>query len=461
MESSESVRNRVTHPIIDCDGHMVEHPGVFRQFLDEQQPGLAGRYEDYGRRVKLRGEGSIEADRHWRYQRNPWWGHSARTLDRATSFAPGLLYNRLDRIGVDLTVLYPSTGLAVMTIPDADMRIPAVTAFNTMMAEIWAPYRDRVVAAAAIPMFEVAETVEHLRTAARLGFKVVAIAANVARPIPGVAALAPGAYPSASWPDTYGLDSEYDYSPVWAEAQKLKLAVTSHGSTASRYIINGRRSPTNFMFNHIGSHSYQQGELLRSLYMSGITRKHPGLQLAFLECGASWAVQMLFDLVERWEKRGGEHIWQYDPSRVDWPEFANLVRNNGGPRYANIAIEEDHISKLGAPDDDFAAIPLKSAEELVREFIEHFHYGCNADDRGTSWAFRNPGGFVLKAMFATDISHWDVPDMDACVAESYRFVERGELDEAEYRKFTYEHALAFYRSANPAFFKGTVIERNG
>ena len=47
------------------------------------------------------------------------------------------------------------------------------------------------------------------------------------------------------------------------------------------------------------------------------------------------------------------------------------------------------------------------------------------------------------------------------VAESYRFVARGELDEAEYRKFTYEHALAFYRLANPAFFEGTVIARNG
>jgi predicted TIM-barrel fold metal-dependent hydrolase len=433
---------------------MVEHLGVFREFLDEEQPGFGARYEEYGKRVKLRGEGSKDADRHWRYQRTPWWGHAGETHDRATSFAPGLLYDRLDELGVDVTVIYPSVGLGVITVPDADMRIPAVTAFNKMMAELWQPYRDRVVPAAAIPMHEVAETIEHLRTAKQLGFKVVAISANVARPIPGVAALSHAAYPAASWPDQYGLDSQYDYSPVWREVQRLGLALTSHGNTASRYVHNGRHSPTNFMFNHIGSHSYQQGELARSLYMWGITRKFPSLGFAFLECGVSWAVQMLFDLVERWEKRGGKNIWQYDPARIDWAEFGRLLREKGGTRYAKIGLVDDPLSMVGAaPDDDFGAIPTTTAEQMVADFAANFYYGCNGDDLGTSWAFRNPGGF------ATDISHWDVPDMASCVAESYKFVTRGHLNEEEYRKFVFDHAVEFYLKANPEFFKGTVIEQ--
>ena len=46
------------------------------------------------------------------------------------------------------------------------MRIPVVTAINRMMAEIWAPYRDRIIPAAVIPMYDVAETVDVLKVLA-------------------------------------------------------------------------------------------------------------------------------------------------------------------------------------------------------------------------------------------------------------------------------------------------------
>ena len=457
MLTSEQVRAKLSHPTIDCDGHMVEHLGLLAQFLNEQEPGLAERYRAYSQRVPLRGEGSLEGDFKWRYQQTPWWGHAAVTLDRATAYAPGLMYKRMDELGLDVMLLYPSLALSMMMIPDAAMRIPVVTAVNRMLAEIWAPYSDRIIPAAAIPMYDVAETVEHLRTSAAMGHKIVAIPANVARPIPGVHALAPGAYPSASWPDHYGLDTQ-DYGPVWAEAQRLKLAVSSHGNTSCRYVHSGRRSPTNFMFNHIGSHSYQQGELTRSLFMSGVTRRFPAMRIAALECGVSWAVQMVMDLVERWEKRGGDHIQQYDPARVDWPLFTSLLREHGGPRFANVELVEDPMSHKGAPPhDDFGEVPCQSAEQLIKDFADHFYFGCNSDDRGTSWAFRNPGGFVLKAMFASDVAHWDVPNMANCVAESYEFITRDELNEDEYRKLMFDHVAEYLRAANPDFFAGTII----
>ena len=46
--------------------------------------------------------------------------------------------------------------------------------------------------------------------------------------------------------------------------------------------------------------------------------------------------------------------------------------------------------------------------------MPHFYFGCEADDPLVAWAFDREGqslGARLRAIFGSDISHWDVPDM--------------------------------------------------
>ena len=48
-----------------------------------------------------------------------WWGWPTRnTRDRATAAPPRLLYERLDEIGIDFTILYPSTTLGLLDMDD-------------------------------------------------------------------------------------------------------------------------------------------------------------------------------------------------------------------------------------------------------------------------------------------------------------------------------------------------------
>ena len=55
---------------------------------------------------------SPEERRDQRTSRPPWWALPTKnTLDRATATLPKLLYERLDDIGIDFTVLYPTLGL--------------------------------------------------------------------------------------------------------------------------------------------------------------------------------------------------------------------------------------------------------------------------------------------------------------------------------------------------------------
>jgi hypothetical protein len=67
-------------------------------------------------------------------------------------------------------------------------------------------------------------------------------------------------------------------------------------------------------------------------------------------------------------------------------------------------------------------------------------------------------GARLKAVFSSDVSHWDVQDMSAVVAEAYELVERGLLSEGDFDDMTFGNPISLHASQNPDFFKGTVVE---
>jgi len=75
---------------------------------------------------------------------------------------PKLFYERLDELGLDLAVVYPTYGLLVIGIHDPDVRIPVARAFNRYYATEYAPYRDRLIPVARImaevrPAYDVRE----------------------------------------------------------------------------------------------------------------------------------------------------------------------------------------------------------------------------------------------------------------------------------------------------------------
>ena len=77
-----------------------------------------------------------------------------------------------------------------------------------------------------------------------------------------------------------------------------------------------------------------------------------------------------------------------------------------------------------------------------------------------AWAFdtrTNPFGQRLRAMFSSDMGHWDVPDMTGILPEAFERVEKGLLSEADFREFVCTNPLRFYTSANPRFFEGTRV----
>src|SRR5579885_2490088 len=460
---SAAVRARVNHPIIDSDGHAVEVGRALFECVAE----AGGReiVDRLRRQMPVSFGGlSYQQRRERRLWRGPWWALPAEnTLDLATATLPRLLYERLDEIGLDFTVLYPSMALVFPDIEDEELRRAACRGANLYFARYFGEFRDRMTPVATIPMHTPAEALEELQWAAgTMGFRAVVMPSFVRRPIPALANSQAGH--GAQWLDTFCLDSEYDYDPVWAKCVELKVAPTFHSLSMG---IGFRSSISNYMYNHIGHFAASGEALCKALFMGGVTRRFPTLKFAFLEGGVGWAAGLYADMIGHWEKRNGRQVQIYNPARIDKELFLELCHRYGGSlvegRLATRSFtlpNADPSSDL-ATRDDWSRCGIERAEDIRDLFVDHFYFGCEADDPINAAAFdtrRNPFGARLGAIFSSDIGHWDVPDMCEVSREAWELVERGVISEDDFRRFVFENPAGMWLGMNPDFFKGTVVE---
>lgn len=470
---SAAIRARVNHPIIDSDGHTVEFEPAFLDYLRQVGgPMVVERYLTH--RGKM-AETSLPPSQHRlseeerqerRPLRYPWWTVPTKnTLDRATATLPRLLYERMDELGLDFSVLYPTAGLFFPHSGDEELRRASCRALNMFHADYFRAYADRMTPAAAIPMHTPQEAIAELEHAVKvLGMKAIMMAGYVRRPIHAIARKNPEAARHALWLDTFGLDSEYDYDPVWAKCVDLKVPPTFHSVSIG---LGSRTSISNYMYNHIGHFAAAGDALCKSLFFGGVTRRFPTLKFAFLECGVEWGCSLYADLIGHWKKRNVQALENYNPANLNREQLLDLYQRYGD------RLVQDHLGKVltdlgrrergGDPAllDDWRHCGITTAEDFREAFVPHFYFGCEADDPMNARAFQgNPFGARLQAIFSSDIGHWDVPDMRAVVEEAYVLVEEGLLTERDFRDFMFVNPVTLWTGMNPDFFKGTTIEKD-
>ena len=464
---SAAIRERLGHPVVDADGHAIESTPLLLEYLRAcGGPKLADRFVE---RVETGGWAPAPvAERARRRIARPsaWTLPTRNTLDRATAMLPRLLRTRLDDFGIDFAIVYSTLALGVMSESDDDLRRGCCRALNLMFADVFREHADRMTPVATIPAFTPDEALEELEFAVRtLGFKAVMIDSNVRRPIPAASELDPqlGAY--ATYIDTLALDSPYDYDPVWAKCMELKVAVTAHTPGMG---YGSRVSTTNYAYNHIGNFAEAGAAFAKALVLGGVTKRFPRLNFAFLEGGVAWASELYAGLVSHCSKRNPTAIANYDPRNLDVGKLSALMAT-----YATAGAPDPGDRDLARfpggwhwDDDDligreWGKLGIERAEDLRPLFEPNFYFGCEADDPLVSVGFDrrlNPFGARLKAIFSSDIGHWDVPDMSEVLAEAYELVERGLLDEADFEEFTFTNPVMLHAGMNPDFFAGTVVE---
>src|SRR5881409_3819908 len=467
---ARKLRSRLSHPVVDADGHWLEYlpvmPEQFKKIAgDAAVEGLALASSRIPNALKL----SLAERRRKRVGMEEFWSSpSENVLDRATAMFPRLFYERLDDLGIDFSVVYPTAGLSFHRLQDTKMRRAICRAYNVFTAEQFKPYADRIIPAAIIPMYTPEEAIEELEFAAtQLGFKVIMVGGLMRRPVAAVAEEQPEAAKFAEWFDVIGIDSDYDYDPVWQKCRELKLAPSFHNGARSILL---RNSPSNFCFNHIGHFASAGHAVCKGLFFGGVTRRFPDLNFAFLEGGVGWACMLYADLIGHWEKRNGQAIQSTKPTALDRAALLGYAQKYGRDAVVEAVrrgdgLEGDSNSKLtgGIEDlDDYFRCKIGGKSDIRDLFVPRFYFGCEADDPVNAWAFNrraNPMGARLNALFSSDIGHFDVPDMGQAVPEPHVLVEHGLLTADDFRDFMFANAVRFWGEVNPTFFKGTVVEK--
>jgi hypothetical protein len=106
----DKIRKEIDHPIIDGDGHLLEYTPLVRDFLVEiAGEDIAKSFDQMTGGSALARQVPLEAKRGLGMTRFAWWGVPAtNTLDRATAMMPKLMYNRMDELGLDYALLFPT-----------------------------------------------------------------------------------------------------------------------------------------------------------------------------------------------------------------------------------------------------------------------------------------------------------------------------------------------------------------
>ena len=256
--------------------------------------------------------------------RPPWWGiPTNKMLHLATATLPKLLYERLDETGIDFSVIYPTLGLFLLHLEDEELRRSCCRALNTFHADIFHDYADRLTPVAVIPMHTPQEAIAELEYAMNtLQMKAILMAGHAPRPIAAVARTSPEVARYAVWVDAFGLDSEYDYDPVWAKCVELKVPPTFHSAAMG---WGSRTSISTYMYNHIG-HFAEAGEAIcKALFFGGVTRRFPTLKFALLEGGVSTGARIYADLIARWKKRQPRRPGEPQPGQRQPRVAARLI----------------------------------------------------------------------------------------------------------------------------------------
>jgi len=471
LTKSQQIRARLNHPIIDSDGHTFEFPLVFLDYLKSVAgPRAVERFQTayFDTFADPRwSKFSVEERRERRNLRPTWWAIPARnTTDLATAIFPKLMYERLPEMGLDFSVVYPTMGLILIELPDEELRRASARALNVMKAETFRGFEDRMTPAALIPMHTPDEAIAELEYAVRtLGLKSVMMASYARRPIPFAARRWPEAARFTYWMDTFGLDSEHDYDPVWAKCVELGIAPTFH---SVGYGWGSRTSVSNYVHNHLGNFAASAEAVCRGLFMGGVPKRFPKLRFAFLEGGMAWARSLYSDLIGHWKKRNAEAMQLYNPGLIDRDALLGYARKFGGKVADGRADEvlESLFNRMGAGYDanlldEFEPSGVKSPEDIRDIFTTSFYFGCEGDDplNALAWkAMGTPFDAKLKALYGSDIGHWDVPDMLECAEEAYELVEDKLIDSGQLKEFVFANAVHFWTATNRDFFKGTAVE---
>ena len=250
---------------------------------------------------------------------------------------------------------------------------------------------DRLTPAAVIPMHTPEEAIEELDFAiGELGLKAVVFAGDVLRPVPAVRRRASRSRATVLYQDCFGIDSPFDYDPVWRKCIELKVAPTFHsgpiGWGTPRVVHAAPVQPDRRLRR--GRRGARQGAVLRRRD-AAVPEAAPRLPRGRRHLGA-------------------ELVLPHDRALGEAQRRSDHDPRPGAPRHRAVRRADRQVrpsAGAGDPRPGRAGLALvrssRGARRLARRasieherrspscFVPHFYFGCEGDDRMVAAALRH------------------------------------------------------------------------
>lgn len=187
----------------------------------------------------------------------------------------------LDETGIELTFLYPTSGLGFGLVQDHDWATSLARAYNDWLYHRYMKVSPKLRGLALVPVHDVSAAVQELRRAVQeLGM------------------------PGAVLPAATMLGKAYghkDFHPLYEEARRLNAVLAIHGAPSRGF---GFDFFDKFISTHTLEHPVAIFIQFTSMMFDGVFEYFPEVRFAFLEAGAGWVPYMMDRMDEEYERRG-------------------------------------------------------------------------------------------------------------------------------------------------------------
>jgi predicted TIM-barrel fold metal-dependent hydrolase len=272
---------------VDADAHVVESALTWDYLLPSEQKFRPQLFKPEGETQrafwvidgKIRGLFRFTFSANDLMQKSAEIGRDITTTMEARDLADvaGRI-RHMDKLGIDVQVLYPSIFLDPCT-ERADTDVALCGAYNRWLAEVWKKSHGRLRWMAALPLLSMPDALDQLRFANENGGCGIFM-----RPLEG----------------TRQISDPYFYS-LYDEAEKLNFCVGLHQS-------NGSAAALDMMVNPDGSRDFfnqyrifNVGACFR-LINSEVPKRFPRLRFGFIETAASWVPWVIYEARRRMER---------------------------------------------------------------------------------------------------------------------------------------------------------------
>lgn len=186
----------------------------------------------------------------------------------------------MDAEAVDMQILFPQRSMGLIRLPDLDLRLACIRAYNEYLSEFIARKPDRFYGHGILPVWNPEGTKDYLQELKALGFRSVLI-------------------PMVPGEDIYYNSRRME--PFWNAIEESGM-VTVYHIGENRGGAGGRGGAATNALTTLGGFRTLWGLLA----FSGVFDRNPGLRIVFTEGGISWVPSTLYDADLIYETYGAD-----------------------------------------------------------------------------------------------------------------------------------------------------------